>query len=332
MTRIERPDGTDGGRDSRRTLRFVTADVFTHRPFAGNQLAVVFGAEGLATDTLQAITREFNYSETIFVFAPDHAAHTRKVRIFTPGAELPFAGHPTIGCAHTLVAIGEVEATGDEALVTLEEGVGPVPVRVTLRDGVPVHAQFTTARLPEERHDVPDARVLAEVLSLGADDLVGGDYAPAAVSCGVPFLMVPVRSVDALKRARVNGDAWSRTLAGTWASEPMVFAMTPRSAAESDPSVDAADVEGCDVRARVFVPGLSVPEDPATGSANACLAGYLAKRTPRSGTLAWEVAQGVEMGRPSRLSIEAEKVGSEIRAVRVGGGTVIVARGEMQFG
>lgn len=317
-----------------RTLRYVTCDVFTSTPFTGNQLAVVFGAEGLPTETLQAITREFNYSETVFVFAAESAAHTRKVRIFTPGAELPFAGHPTIGCAHALVALGQVPTQGDEAMVVLGEGVGPVPVRVWLEKGVPVHAQLTTAVRPQERGDVPSIEALAETLALGSDDFVGGDMSPAGVSCGVPFLMVPLRTVDAVRRARVVTANWERHLRGTWASEPMVFAMTSRDAGESDPTVPAAQIQGCDVRARVFVPGLSVPEDPATGSANACLAGYLAARTaddavPADGVLRWEVAQGVEMGRPSRLSIEATKRGGTVESIRVGGSTVMVNEGTM---
>lgn len=306
-----------------RTLRFLTADVFTSAVFTGNQLAIVFGAEGLRTDTLQAIAREFNYSETVFVFDAENASHTRRVRIFTPEAELPFAGHPTVGTAHALVATGEVPATGNEVTVVLGEGVGPVPVRVTLEDGVPVHAQLTTAKLPEERHDVPPIETLADVLSLAPTDFVGGTHIPAGVSCGIPFLIVPLASVDAVKRSRVKLDAYDRVLRGKWASEPMVFAMTQGDDAATLP----AHVRGADIRARVFVPGLAVPEDPATGSANACLAGYLAARTPREGTLRWEVAQGIEMDRPSRLSIEAEKVDGVITAVRVGGSTVLVSEG-----
>lgn len=320
-----------------RTLRYVTADVFTSTPFSGNQLAVVFGAEGLRTETLQAITREFNFSETIFVYAPENPAHTRKVRIFTPGRELPFAGHPTLGCAHTLVALGQVQAHGDEVVVTLEEGVGPVPVRVRLADGAPVHAQFTTARSPEERHDVPSLDALAEVLGLETSDFAGGAHMPAGVSCGIPFLIVPLRTVDAVRRARVVTSAWQQHLDGQWASEPMVFTLTSRDANRSDPSVPADQVHGCDVRARVFVPGLAVPEDPATGSANACLAAYLAARTPaadmpRDGVLRWEVAQGIEMGRPSRLSLEAVKRDGAIEAIRVGGSSVIVSEGTMRIG
>ncbi|MEP6780417.1 MAG: PhzF family phenazine biosynthesis protein [Gemmatimonadaceae bacterium] len=308
------------------TLRFVTADVFTPLPFSGNQLAVVFGADSLPTETLQKIAQEFNYSETVFVFPPDNPAHTRRVRIFTPGAELPFAGHPTIGTAHALVETGEVKTTGDEITVVLGEGVGPVPVRVTLKNGVPIFAQLTTAVLPEERAISLTNDSIAEVLSLSPADLVGGAHAPAAVSVGLPWLIVPVHTVDAVKRVQVNMEAWKKHLAGSWASEPMVFAL----ARDSNETSLVEHVRGADVRARVFCPGLSVPEDPATGSANACLAGYLAKRTPRDGLLRWEVAQGIEMGRPSRLAIEAEKSHGAIQAVRVGGSTVLVSEGTMK--
>lgn len=311
------------------TLRYVTADVFTSAPFTGNPLAVVFGADGLPTETLQAITREFNYSETVFVFPPSEATHTRRVRIFTPEEELPFAGHPTIGTAHALVALGEVAAQGDAVTVVLGEGVGPVAVQVQLKDGAPVFAELTTAMLPEE-HAVPASIAeLADVLSLSVADFVGGTHAPAIVNCGIPWLVVPLVSVEAVSRARIRLDAWDRTLKGKWGSWPFVFAMTdgPRDADAALP----AHVQGVDVRARAFLPGAAVPEDPATGSANACLAGYLAARTPRDGVLRWDVAQGVEMGRASRLQITASKHGGVIDAIRVGGASVLVNRGTMQL-
>ncbi len=313
-----------------RTLRFITCDVFTSEPFTGNQLAVVFGAEGLPTETLQAITREFNYAETTFVFAPEDPSHTRRVRIFTPELEVPFAGHPTIGTAHVLVASGEVPAVGSEMTLVLGENVGPVPVRVTLVNGVPVHAQLTTAQLPEERAEVTDLDALAGMLSLSASDLVGGVHAPTGVSCGLPFQVIALTSVEAVERAKLRPDAWEAVLKGKWAAWPMVFAMARGHGGDAlHDALLPAHVRGCDIRARVFVPGSTVPEDPATGSANACLAGYLAKRTPRDGLLTWEVAQGVEMGRPSRLYIEASKRGGTIEAVRVGGATVLVSEGTM---
>ncbi len=312
-----------------RTLRFYTCDVFTDTPLAGNQLAVVFGAEGLPADTLLAITREFNFSETTFVFAAETEGTTRRVRIFTPGGEVPFAGHPTLGTAHVLVATGEVPVTGEVVSVVCGENVGPVPVTVRCENGAPVWAQLTTAQLPEERTSgVPDISELAEVLGLAPDDFVGGTHMPTGVSCGLPFLMVPLSSVDAVRRARVRSDAWEKHLQGAWASEPMVFA-TVR---DDDDRVDApSSLAQCDIRARVFVPGLSVPEDPATGSANACLAGYLAARTPRDGVLRWRVAQGVEMQRPSRLELEVEKVNGVVQAVRVGGASVIVTEGTFRL-
>jgi trans-2,3-dihydro-3-hydroxyanthranilate isomerase len=257
------------------------------------------------------------------------------VRIFTPELEVPFAGHPTLGTAHVLVATGEVKPTAEEAaqgemLVVLGENVGPVPVRVRLQDGAPVHGQFTTAQLPEERVEVADLDALAATLSLSASDFVGGTHTPAAVSCGLPFLIMPLTSIDAVRRARLDMEAWRRVLEGKWAAWPMIFAMSGASSADSDTEAALpAHVQGCDIRARVFVPGSTVPEDPATGSANACLAGYLAARTPRDGLLQWSVAQGVEMGRPSRLAIEAHKSRSIIDAVRVGGASVMISDGTM---
>jgi trans-2,3-dihydro-3-hydroxyanthranilate isomerase len=312
-----------------RTYRFVTTDVFTDRQFGGNQLAVVLDARGLSDDEMLAITREFNYSETTFVLPAERGGACR-VRIFTPGAEVPFAGHPTIGTAHVLFATGAVRGEGREATVVLEEQVGDVTVRVRLPEGgdaaggvEPTFAQLSVASLPEERA-APSREALAAALSLATDDLLDGPYAPVTASCGLPFVLVPLASHDAVRRARIRHDAWERALPpDAWSREPMVFAM----GAPDEASAHA----GVDVHARVFVPGLSVPEDPATGSANAALAGYLAARTPRlDGTLRWTVAQGIEMGRPSRLELEADKRGGEIVAVRVGGRAVVVSDGTLR--
>ena len=306
-----------------RTYAFATADVFTDRQFGGNPLAVVLDARGLSSDEMLAVTREFNYSETTFVL-PAERGGARRVRIFTPGGEVPFAGHPTVGTAHVLVALGAVTVEGDEATIVLEENVGDVPVRVR-RDGdgaEPSFAQLSVAQLPEER-DAPDVDTLARVLGLDASDFVGGDWAPRAASCGLPFVIAPLATRDAVARARVNVDALERALPpGSWTREIMVVTMS------GDPALRS----GPDARARVFVPMLNVPEDPATGSANAALAGFLAARTPRlDGTLRWVVEQGVEMGRPSRLELEADKRGGAITAVRVGGASVLVSRGEMRI-
>ncbi|MHB1225692.1 MAG: PhzF family phenazine biosynthesis protein [Gemmatimonadaceae bacterium] len=313
---MTRPAST-GAPGSVSRFGYVTADVFTDRRFGGNQLAVLPDARGLTAEQMLAITREFNYSESTFVLPPEHDGESCRVRIFTPGGEVPFAGHPTVGTAIVLTAIGALPLTGDETSLVLGEGVGPVPVMVRSRDGHPYFARLTVAQLPVEEAPAVDAATIADVLSLSADDLLEGDHAPSVVSCGLPFLLVPLRTRGAVSRARVRLDRWETTLRGTTGSEVMVFAMD-------------AEAPGTDVRARVFVPGLSVPEDPATGSACAALGGYLAARTPRDGgTLRWVVEQGIEMGRPSCLEVEAEKTDGRITAVHVGGAAVLVCHGEI---
>jgi trans-2,3-dihydro-3-hydroxyanthranilate isomerase len=293
-----------------RRYAFVTLDVFTDTPLTGNQLAVLTDARGLTDDEMLAITREFNFSESTFCLPAQAMDTDARVRIFTPGGEVPFAGHPTLGTAIAL-ARGRGLTAGR---LTLGETVGPVPVDVQAVSERGGSGIFSVAQLPIEQ-TAPSPAAMAEVLSLAVDDVLTGDYAPRSVSCGLPWLLVPVKNVDAVSRVRINAAAWSTHCAGRWASEPFVFAMT-------------ADGSDADVQARAFCPGLSVPEDPATGSANAALAGFLAARTPRAnGTLRWTVRQGVEMQRPSRLLIEADTHNGQVTAVRVGGDAVVVSEG-----
>lgn len=299
------------------SYRYYTADVFTSTRFGGNQLAVLPDARGLSTEQMLAITREFNYSETTFVLPPEQPGHTKRVRIFTPGEEMPFAGHPTVGTAHVLAAIGEVALTGDETTVVFGEGVGPVPVKIRSSNGVPTFCQLSVAKLPEVPAQAPAAEALATMLTLEPADLMDGAWHPQVVSCGLPFTFVPVRSRDAVRRAKMRPDLWERTLAGLPHHMTVVFAME-------------AEEPGHDVRARMFAPGVSVPEDPATGSACAALGGYLGFRhATRDGRLHWVVEQGYEMGRPSQLDLEVEKADGVITAVRVGGSSVMVCEGTM---
>ncbi|HEY4304284.1 MAG TPA: PhzF family phenazine biosynthesis protein [Gemmatimonadaceae bacterium] len=296
-------------------VRFLTCDVFTDRLFGGNQLAVFPDATGIAPELMAPIAKEFNYSETTFVFPPDDPSHTAKVRIWTPGGELQFAGHPTVGTAHVLATIGAVKLTGDETKIVFEEGVGPVPVTIRSKSGVPEFAQLSVARLPEVGSPPPSNQVLAAALSLSPDDLLHGDMSPQTVSCGTPFLLIPLRSRDAVRRSRVKLDLFEAALNDYDTSKVMVFAMD-------------AELPGHDVRARMYAPSLGIAEDPATGSAASCLSGYLAARdSRRDGTLRWVVEQGFEMGRPSILELEADKKDGAITAVRVGGTTVMVQEG-----
>ena len=297
--------------------RFVTADVFTDTPFGGNQLAVLPDARGLDDEQMLNVTREFNFSETVFVFPPEKG-HTRKLRIWTPGGEIPFAGHPTVGAAHVLAAIGDIPLNGGETHIVFEENVGPVAVMIRAHNGQPVFAQLTAAKLPEVGPPAPARETLADILSLEAKDLIGAQWAPQAVSCGLPFLLVPLRDRDAVRRSRIRLDHWERTLGGAWARDIMVFSRDP-------------EREGSDIRARMYGPSVSVAEDPATGSACAALGGYLAARdTTTDGTLHWVVEQGFEMGRPSILEIEVDKRNGAVTAVRVGGASVVMSEGTME--
>jgi len=299
--------------------RFVTADVFTDRMFGGNQLAVFPDASAIPADLMQDIAREFNFSETTFVLPPTDRANTARVRIFTPGSELPFAGHPTVGTAHVLAATGAIGLSGDVTHVVFEEGAGPVPVTIRSVGGKPVFAQLTSARLPEVGPPPPPAERLAEMLSLQPKDLRGGNYRPESVSCGVPFLFVPLVDRAAVERSRVKVDLWEQLLGGFVTSMVFVFA-------------EDAERPGSNVRARMFAPGIGVPEDPATGSAAVGLAGYLAARDRRrDGTLRWVIEQGFEMGRPSILEAEADVKDGRVTATRVGGSSVIVTTGEMDL-
>lgn len=290
--------------------RFLTADVFTDVMFGGNQLAVFPDGRGLSTGTMQQIAREMNLSETVFVFPPQESAHTRQLRIFTPGGELPFAGHPTVGAAFVLTSIGDVPLTGDTTRLVFEEGVGPVEVIVRSRNRLPVYSELSAAKLPEAGPPAPALAEIGAALSLDPAQLTGGNRLPRAFSCGVPFLFVTVRDLAALGAARLNQSAWELHLSHYWAPEVYLI---------------AEPADGPEIRARMFAPLMGIPEDPATGSAAAALAGYLAPEHPADGTLRWTVRQGVEMGRPSAIYVEADVSGGAICAVRVGGSSVMVS-------
>ena len=295
---------------------FVTADVFTKERFGGNQLAVFPDARAIEPALMQRIAREFNFSETTFVLPPSDPKHTRRVRIFTPTSELPFAGHPTVGTAFVLATTGAIKLDGAETRIVFEEGVGPVRVTLRSENGVPGFAQLTAAKLPELRPG-PRAPDLARALGLEPDDVLDGKFGPEGASCGVPFLFVPVKNRTTLGRARVSLDELEKLLSSYWTQMVFVFCAEP-------------ERPGSHYRARMFAPGIGVPEDPATGSAVAAFAGYLAKRDERrEGTLRWVIEQGFEMGRPSILEAEADVRAGAVTAVRVGGHSVLVTRGEL---
>lgn len=298
--------------------RFITADVFTDRPLAGNPLAIVLDCDGLDDAAMQALAREFNLSETVFVLPAGQADHAARIRIFTPGREVPFAGHPTIGTALVLAGRGLIEVPPERPIVVLGENVGPVPVRLVRKDGRYVFAELEAPQAPELR-DAPPAAAVAPIVGLEPADLVTDRGLPAGASAGLPFLIVEVGDRAALARAALDRAAWAQELRGTFFDHVYLV------------SRDAP--HGFDFQVRMFAPGAGVEEDPATGSAAAAFGGWLGERGGfGDGRHRFVIAQGVEMGRPSRLEVVVERAAGRLQAVRVGGSAVTVMAGTLEIG
>jgi trans-2,3-dihydro-3-hydroxyanthranilate isomerase len=299
------------------TLKYCTLDVFTDHAFGGNQLAVFVDVPELPTDFMQNIAREFNLSETVFIVRARDARAKRRLRIFTPARELPFAGHPTIGAAYVLVEEGLAGVTGSSGSFVLEEEVGLVPINVKRQGDGAWFVQLTAAKLPEEGPPPPSVAEVAQLLNVGSSDILHGADSAQFFSCGVPFLFVPLRDRAVLGRVKVDLGAVNKLQARAGASQIFAFSYDPERA-------------GSDIRARMFAPYFGITEDSATGSAAAAFAGYLARRaSPKDGTLKWTIEQGFEMGRPSIIHLEADVAKGAVTAVRVGGTVIRMSEGAL---
>ena len=291
--------------------RYFICDVFTSTRFGGNQLAVVPEASGLSDRRMQQIAREFNFAETAFVFPPE-AGHTRRVRIFTPTTEVPFAGHPNVGTAFVLAATGALGPLDGPMRVDFEEKAGLVPIAIQPGAGTAIRCELSAPERLTLGRSI-SAESLARAISLPAEDVVTATHQPVVASVGLGFLVAELRNRAALERARpATGSSrrWPRR-----ASRPTCISTS--GAATSSTSGPACS-RRCD----------GVPEDPATGSANAALGALLAHHDAApSGSFRWRVAQGVEMGRPSALEVSAEKRDGLVVEARVGGSSVLVSEG-----
>ena len=288
---------------------FQTVDVFTDRKFGGNPLAVIPDAQGLSDEQMQAIAAEFNLAETTFVLPPREPAHTAHVRIFTPKAELPFAGHPNVGTAFVLARMGR--ATGDR--LVFEEKAGLVPLDLTRENGVVVAARLAAPQPLTFGERVP-ADIVAQAVGLKAEDIVGE---PVIASTGNNFLFAAIRSREALAQASYNLEIFRKHL-------PMERTIGIHL------YVVAAE-HGVEIQCRMFAPLFGVPEDPATGSANVTLIGLLAHRDPRADlTFTRTIGQGFDMGRPSRLDAAAEKKAGKVVATYIGGRCVPMLSGTLE--
>jgi trans-2,3-dihydro-3-hydroxyanthranilate isomerase len=292
--------------------------VFTDRQFGGNPLAVFTDGRGLSTEMMQRLAKEMNLSESTFILPPEDPANHFKLRIFTPGKELPMAGHPTVGTSFVLARERMFEWSGEEAELRLEEGVGLIKVRLEFRDGAP-NMIWMTQLPPRFGPVIDDAAAVAEMLSIAPGDL-NTDLPIEVVSCGVPFLIVPVRDLAAMRRLRVRQEAFSRLLEPLGLGEVFIFA----------PEVE---YEGSTVHSRMFAPGMGITEDPATGGASGPLGSYIVHHgLVHAEPTAYIVSeQGVEMGRPSFIHIQITREGDEITRVQVGGQAVYMGQGDIEL-
>ncbi len=302
-----------------RKIRYHIVDVFTDRAFGGNPLAVCTNGRGISSELMQSIAKELNLSETTFVLPPDDPVNDYKVRIFTPGSELPIAGHPTVGTSFVLAREHMIRLGGERVTIRLEEGVGPIPVDITFKDGVP-DLIWMQQPLPTFGPRFDDPAAIAEMLSVSPAAL--DETLPIqVVSCGVPFLYVPLKSLEAARSVRLRLDVWERSPQAADVNGVFVF-------------TKETELPGSTVHSRMFAPGLGITEDPATGAASGPLGCYLVRHKvfPEAQRAEFTSEQGIEMGRPSIIRIVVEQEAGEITGVRVGGQCVFMGEGYLEVG
>lgn len=298
---------------------YVTVDVFTQTQFGGNPLAVIPDARSIPEDRLQLIAREFNYSETTFVYPPDDPAHTARVRIFTPTDEVPFAGHPNVGTAFVLGRHPDVFGKPVTTRMVFEEKAGLVGIDL-LREGNEVVGARVRAPQPLELSKEVDAQDIADCAGLDIGAVATGIHLPRIVSVGLPIAVAELVSLEALAMAAPKMDAFAKADARYWDGADRFFTYL---------YVRTGDGTG-QLQARMFAPLSNIPEDPATGSAAAALGAFLAHLDPRPDlALQIAIAQGIEMGRPSAILVEAAKQSGRVERVSIAGRCVPVMQGRL---
>ena len=297
------------------SLSYLHYDVFTDEPLTGNQLAVFLDGRGLSTERMQALAREMNFSESTFILPAETPGTDVRMRIFTPAQEMPMAGHPTIGSTFALAHAGVIRPGAARFVFGL--GVGPVPVDLEW-DGSGLRFAWMTQLTPAFGPAIAARDLVAAALGLTSADLVP-DLPVQQISCGVPFLFVPLRSPDAVDRA-VSDTAAFRRLAGTTGIEVPIFLFATLPTGSSHT-----------VHSRMFAPEFGIIEDPATGSASGPLGCYLVRHRLVTGDAAQRIVslQGVAMQRPSRIHIAISRRAGEIAEVKVGGTAVLVGQGQL---
>ena len=300
-----------------RRHRYLHLDVFTNEKFGGNQLAVFPDAQGLSTETMQAIAREMNFSETTFILPAERPDTNIRMRIFTPGREMPMAGHPTVGSTFALALDGVIPAGQRRWVFGLN--IGPTPVDIDWIAGRPTFVWMTQQR-PAFGSAVGDIEAAAMAVSVDAAAIRRTGLPVQEVSCGVPFVFVPLATRAAVDAAAPNLPAFDAMCEAAGVDNHAMFIFS------REPGAD-----GATVYSRMFAPGLGVFEDPATGAASGPLGCYLVKHGVVPPAQAGKILslQGVKMGRPSWIHIAIGVVESEINNVQIGGEAVLVGEGEL---
>jgi len=292
------------------TLKYLLLDVFTRQRLQGNQLAVVQKADGLSDAEMQAIAREFNLSETVFLTKPQSESNVSGVRIFTPYQELPFAGHPTVGAA---VVLG---LQHERSAVRMEEKIGLVTALFEKADKRSGEARFALPKLPVKVADLTNKLAIAQALGIEVEEIGCDVYAPAVYTAGVTFHLIPVRDAGVLERVKPNQGMFDAVFSHDHHSA-YVFTLTP-------------DEPENDIAARMF--GMDIGEDPGTGSAAAALIGLLSDKSDiGTGQVDFALRQGKEMGRLCRISLQLRRENEVLVHGAIGGHAVIVGEGELDL-
>ncbi len=302
------------------SLVYYVADVFTNKVFSGAQIAVFPKADALTEQQMQLIAREMNLSETVFVSNPKGDKSTRTMRIFSPLSEIDFAGHPVIATAFVLASSGEIELSDDVVPLKLLQNAGEIDVNISIKNGKPTFVQFATKVTSVIDRYAPTDEELAEFLSISPEEIDTKKYSTRLVSCGIPYLVVPVWNYETVRKAQFNYAAWSQS------SAPMTAALEVLMFSPKTPHIDA------NFNARLLGPNIGVHEDPPVGSAMPAFASYLCSFDfTQHGTHTFAVDRGDDISRRSVLNIEMDHTGQKELSLRIGGEAVLVSEGKMHI-
>ncbi|MET0431458.1 MAG: PhzF family phenazine biosynthesis protein [Hyphomicrobium sp.] len=301
-------------------LTYHVLDVFTERPFGGNPLAVVLGADRLSTVEMQTIAREFNLSETAFVLTSNSPGHTARIRIFTPTRELPFAGHPTLGAAVLLAELRAPLGSGHgDAIIALEEEIGSVRVGVRTRGGGASYGEFDAPRVWSAPEGLSEPEEISAAIGLISTEIGFENHKPTLIKGTPAFAFVPVSNLEAMSKVRVASQHWTRSFTDR---DIMGVYLYTRQCVRAQSAFHA----------RMFAPDIGVPEDPATGSAAASFAHVIQEfDVLPDGTHKRAIEQGFEMGRPSAVTLTMSVARGKLDGVRIGGYAVRVAEGILKI-